>query len=116
MVPKLLLAFSHLGVVVVGIEIRIAPPTLSGQVVMPNCRSYVSVHTGPLSPAQWSRQARDLFYRSAHSKPGRKFVEVSSEDAAAVKLMAKARTAHRIRCQATGFPHHGLLCGSGCLR
>jgi hypothetical protein len=65
---------------------------------MPGCRSQ-SAWFG------W-RRARDDFYRTAHSKPGRKFIEVRAEDVRDIKVMVHSREIHAVRDRANGFASH----------
>jgi len=63
---------------------------------------------GRRSLAAWTgwRSGRDGFYRTSHSKPGCKFVEVRAEEVHEIKLMARSRALHADRDEANGSASH----------
>jgi len=63
---------------------------------------------GKRSIAAWTgwRKERDEYYRTAHSKPGRKFIEVRSEEAVEIKKMSCSRAVHSDRECMNGWPSH----------
>jgi len=79
-----------------------------------------SVYIALAKGASWSeltwtqrrRWQRDQFYRSAHSRPGRGFVEVDKQDVPYTKAFAAAKSLHRARDSATVRPSHSLRLAS----
>jgi len=73
---------------------------------MPGKRSAYAVPVDAASAAQRRRLARDYFYRTAHSRPGCKFVEVDAEVAGAVRAMARGKELHHLRDRSHVHAHH----------
>ena len=78
---------------------------------MPNKRSYFAAE-GPLSYKQWKRRERDLYYCTAHSGPGLKFIGVPLDMANEAKSMVRGRMLHRHRDSQNGFASHYGRCAS----
>ena len=93
-------------------------PLLSGAlishlcVVMPSRRSAYNTSPGNWTQAQERRALRDRWYTTAHSGPGKRFVEVEVEDALQVKLMARGRTLHRLRDDLNTFHSNNARCAA----
>ena len=64
---------------------------------MPGLRSAYSAEEGSLNRSQRQRLIRDWWYKTAHSKPNMKFVQVEKSVAPAVRHMARAKEVHRAR-------------------
>ena len=71
---------------------------------MPSRRSYFSDDDSLLTDAQRRRRARDLLYRTAHSAPGKRFIEVDSKVVQELKAMAAGKAVHHCRDVSNGFP------------
>ena len=71
-------------------------PPLRGA-IMPGVRSYVHALKGgkALTVAQARRLERDAWYRTVHSQPGKRFVEVWGQDRHDVRQMIKGKELHR---------------------
>ena len=77
---------------------------LAWDFAMPHKRS---AYTAVLPDARQTRRIhRDFFYWTAHSAPGKTFVEVDRNVASAVKAMAKGRELHSVREGQAGFQSH----------
>ena len=81
-------------------------------VVMPSRRSAYNTSPGNWTQAQERRALRDRWCTTAHSGPGKRFVEVEVEDALQVKLMARGRTLHRLRDDLNTFHSNNARCAA----
>jgi hypothetical protein len=86
--------------------------TVCGDFFMPGLRSAYTVPFVAASSAQRRRLERDEWYRSAHSRPDRQFVEVPRRLASSIKQMAAARLLHDVRDTAAGTVSHFGRCAS----
>jgi len=84
----------------------VVPPP---RAAMPGKRSYVWCE-GEMSAAQRRRRARDLYYCTSHSSPGKSFIEVDSAFRDEARALVRGRALHRQRDIDNGFvSHHGRM-------
>ena len=80
-------------------------PIHSSVGLMPGKRSYFT-REEELTAAQKKRRDRDVYYNTAHSAAGKKFVEVDVDMVCEAKAMVGARALHRLRDKSNGFASH----------